>query len=159
MYLSEHELDNVLSHPFFTNPITDSLTEYQVYRGKYRAKVLTIRFNIINQTDLDENFVLSTLNNVLFKYDIELNTRLLASFNYDILLFSPTLNTYYIWRSNSNNQNLVNDELSFTYTYNNLYILVQNALLKHLTSLDIYFSHSNVTIKAILAVVFSFVKY
>jgi len=154
--LTKHELNIVLKNPFFKKPFTESLVNYTLYQGKINASVLTVRFNITNQ--INENELVATLINSLMKH-FSLNTRLLCSINYDLILSDHNQNSFYIWRANSNQTHYdIDEEMIFIFTYNNLYQIVQKATTIDMNSLNIYFANSNVVINKVISLVLSFVK-
>ena len=46
MYLSEQQVNSLLSSDFFSQPVTESVSQYAMYRGRLNATVVTYRFNI-----------------------------------------------------------------------------------------------------------------
>lgn len=158
MYLTEAQLHYVLQNPYFTEPVTQSVMHYVLYRGHMNATVHTLRFNSINP--IDENMVTQTImNHLMSMYD--LNVHLLGSVSYDLLLVDPSSNpkSYYIWRANSNSATMLdNEETFFQLTYDNLFRFVRQSLGVHIQDLNIFFRSSNVVVENILAFVFSLVK-
>lgn len=156
MYLTPAQVQSILESPYFTQQATDSVIEYANYRGRFNAKVYTARFNLtenFNQTFMNQFLI----NNLLTHFP--LNTRLLGSVQYDLLLHNPTDNSFYIWRANSNQNNTqIGPETMFFFTYNNIFRLIQNAAQIHIPDLNIFFTASNVIIDKVIAIVFSFVK-
>lgn len=149
----------MLQNPYFTEPVTQSVVRYVLYRGHLNATVHTLRFNY-TRNNVDENIVSRHLiDHLLTAYD--LNVQLLGSISYDLLLVDPNSNpkSYYIWRANSNSATMSgNEETYFRLTYDNLFRFVRNSLNIHIPDLNIFFQSSNVVVEQVLAVVFSFVK-
>lgn len=158
MYLTAAQVRSILDVPYFTQQATDSVIEYANYRGRFNAKVYTVRFNLTE--NFDQTFMNRFLiNNLLVHFP--LNTRLLGSVQYDLLLHNPTdeENSFYIWRANSNQSNTqIGPETMFFFSYNNIFRIIQKAAQIHIPSLNIFFSTSNVVIERVIAIVFSFVK-
>jgi len=157
MYLDRHQLNLVLQTPFFTQPVTENVVDYVLYRGHLNAKVHTLRFNLID--GFDENRLIQHVLAYLMRH-YKLQTKLLGSINYDLLLSEPNTGSSYIWRANSNSSfaGTGGSELYFELTYNNVYRFVRDAARIHVSDLDIYFRSSNVVVERILAIVISFVK-
>jgi len=156
MYLSENEMKLVLSQEYFSKSFTHSKIKYAMYRGKVNTDVHTLRFNFT--TDINNEFVFQkSIKYLLLEYAP--NTVLTASVDFDLLLYEPKMQSYYIWRANSNSVNFnENNEMQLRLTYENLSEFVSNAMQMNHPSLDIYFKNSNVTIDRPIAVVFSFFK-
>ena len=90
-----------------------------------------------------------------------LNTRLLASIDFDFLLTDPNAipPTFYIWRANSNLVHFnIDNEIMMRFTYDNLFRFVNNAANVDFSTLNIHFTHSNVVIKKVITLVLSFIK-
>ena len=101
MYLTESQVYSILKMPYWSNDVTENVTKYHLYRGKFAATVYTVRFNL--NANYDPSFVSRyLLAELQLRYTT--NTSLLASFHYDLLLVDPksTPKSYYIWRANSN---------------------------------------------------------
>ena len=155
-YMSEQELNAVLSDPFFTKPMTVNRLPYRFYRGRNRVTVLTIRFNLIPSFDKQSMFRQLL---VVLDEHLNLQDRILGSVRFDLVLRhthnEPT--TYYIWRANTNQAEFdENDEIAIDYTYANIHRFCQNAANVHIPDLNIFFETSNVVIDRCIAIVFSF---
>ena len=158
MYLTEEEINSIISTPFFTAPVTESVMNYAFYRGRMNATVYTLRFNLT--PTYSENYLIKFVLDHLLKH-FPLNNRVLGSIHYDLLLCNSNIDpkSYYLWRANSNQAHFdTEEETMFTLTYDTVYRFIRKALQVHVPSLNIYFSSSNVVIERALAVVFSFVK-
>ena len=158
MYLTEAQLNIILNSSFFTVPFTESVVTYRFYRGRTNATVHTLRFNWINEFNRD--VMLQQLITYLMTY-FPLNSTLLGSINYDILLVNPGSEpkSYYVWRANSNAHSFNEEnETRFVLTYDNVYRFATNALNVNIPDLNINFQTSNVQVEKIVAIVFSFVK-
>lgn len=158
MYLTEAQLAVLLNTPFFNLPVTENEITYAFYRGHVNATVHTLRFNWTNQ--FNETFMIQHIIRYLMAR-FPLNTTLLGSINYDVLLVNPDSEptSYYVWRANSNARHFdENNENLIMLTYNNLYRFIAQATSVHTTTLDLMFSSSNVRIQKILSIVFSFVE-
>ena len=158
MYLTESQLNLLLNNSFFTQPVTESVVDYAVYRGHVKATVHTLRFNLT--TDFSENFMIEHTISYLMA-QLPINATLLGSINYDLLLKDPNSDpkSYYIWRANSNARNFdEQNEILFKLTYDNIYRFVSNAHQVHIPSLSINFRSSNVIVDKPLALVLSFLK-
>jgi hypothetical protein len=163
MYLSEHELNAILQTPYYSQPYSTSLMNYVLYRGRYNANVLTVRFNVQNEL-FNESFLQSVLLAQAEEYYAN-DTNLRVSVFYDLVLENNPINehkerSYYIWRANSNRRtfNDESDEIFMSLNVPNLIQWVRQAVHVHLPDLNIYFESSNVTINRLLAIVFTFVK-
>jgi hypothetical protein len=157
MYLTISQVNQILNTPHYTLPFTESLFQYALYRGRYNARVFTVRFNTI--PSLSEDFIFSHLYRELQSRFPE-EPHLRASLKYDLLMKNTTQTpaTYYIWRANSNHYNFNNaDEVLMSNTYESLFQFVNNCTTIDIDNLDIFFQNSSVTIDRVLALVFSFV--
>ena len=157
MYLTISQVNQILNTPRYTLPFTESLFQYALYRGRYNAKVYTVRFNII--PSLTEDFIFNHLYRGLQSgFPAEPHFR--ASLKYDLLMKnnSQIPATYYIWRANSNHYNFNNaDEVLVSNTPESLLQFVNNCTTIDVDNLDIFFQNSSVSIDRVLALVFSFV--
>ena len=158
MYLSEQQVNSLLSSDFFSQPVTESVSQYAMYRGRLNATVVTYRFNINPQ--YSNRFMIGHLMRSLQTH-FSLNTRLLASIDFDFLLTDPNAipPTFYIWRANSNLVHFnIDNEIMMRFTYDNLFRFVNNAANVDFSTLNIHFTHSNVVIKKVITLVLSFIK-
>jgi len=153
-YLTQNQLNFILENHYFNEPFTQSVVNYTNYRGKVHAVVHTLKF----KWPFDENFVNQKVVQYLLTH-FKLNTQLLASTSYDLILSQPQTQSFYIWRANSNAQKFDEaDETLLILNYNNVYKFVRQACQINIPSLNINFESSNVVIHEPLAVVLSFVK-
>jgi hypothetical protein len=160
MYLTQSQVDTILQTSYFTQPVTQSAVNYVLYRGHLNVTVHTLRFNCIDS--FNENMVLQHLHTYLMSV-YSLNTHIIASINYDLLLKNPNSNpsSFYLWRANSNavhqyHRNSLMTEIFFPLTYGNLYQFARRALTVDIASLNVKFRESNVTVVRPIAFVFSF---
>ena len=118
--------------------------------------MFTLRFNYLPTFSEDLLFqIVST--KLMSMYPIQ--TRLLGSFQYDLLLCNNDANpkTYYIWRSNSNQRNFDEaHEILFSLNYVNTHRFVQAVVQNNFNDLNTNFLNSKVTIERPLSVVLSF---
>lgn len=155
MFLQEHEVNAILSLPYYTQPFTERTVCYQSYRGRANVSVLTLRFNMTPQ--FEESFMTSTLLNILTER-YSLGTQLWCSIQYDVLLADREHQSFYIWRSNTNRKHFdENEELLLGVTHAHLLQFCQNAARFHVPDLDLYFATSDVSISKVVAIVFTFV--
>jgi hypothetical protein len=158
MYITEDQLNSLLNSSYFQDPVTKSIVKYALYQGRLNTTVHTLRFNLIE--GFNEDFMIQTvLNHLMFHFP--LNTRMLASISYDLVLVDPKADpkTYYLWRANSNSVHFnAVEEIQFTLTYDNVYRFVSNSSNVHIPSLNINYESSSVVIDRVIAIVFSFVK-
>ncbi len=146
----------VLKIPYYSNRVTETLTDYAAYRGKLSCKVYTMRFNFTSQFN-NEYMIDYVLRNVMNNF--KTGSRISASIQYDLLLVDPTSNpsSYYIWRANTNLHTFDYDnELNIYLSYNNLFRFIHEASHIDIPTLSLNFRSSNVTIERVLAVVFTF---
>lgn len=156
MYLTEPQLQQILSSAYFTQPVTKSVVKYVLYQGKLNAVVHTIRFNL--NADVNENFIIQHVLNYLME-NFAMNTRLMGSINYDLLLVDSNseIKSYYLWRANSNSVHFnAAEEIPFYLTYNNVYQFITNCTRVNIPELNIQFQSSNVVIDRPIAIVLSF---
>jgi hypothetical protein len=156
MYVTETQLQQILQNPYFSNRATQSVVNYVLYRGHLNATVHTLRFN--NTHQLNNTNLLQQIATYLFS-QFDMNTYLLCSISYDLLLVDQQTNSYYIWRANSNARSVsVTQDVYFILTYANLNRIINNAMHVYIPDLDIHFQSSNVVVNRIISFVFSFVK-
>jgi hypothetical protein len=157
MYLTLDQVNQLLRAPHYSLPFTESLFNYVLYRGKYNAKVYTIRFNII--PSLNENFIFNHLYTELPSRFPDISF-FKASITYDLLLSDPKQvpQTYYIWRANSNEHKFdENNEIVLSNSPEAIFQFVNGCKNVDLDNLNVNFETSSVVVNIILAVVFSFV--
>jgi len=156
MYLNFNQLQSILTNNYFTQPVTTSQTSYVYYRRRMNVIVHTMRFNLT--PTFTENFMIQTVIGYLMHH-FTLNTSILASIQYDLLLsHQNNEDSYYIWRANSNSSRInTSEDTMFSLTYNNVFRFVQSAHQVDIPTLNIHFETSNVVIDRALAIVFSFV--
>lgn len=156
MYLNQTQLTTILNSPYWALPVTENMTNYSLYRGRQNVRVLTIRFNLI--ATFDETRMIQTLMTMLTNY-FPVESRLLSSVNYDLLLCEPQSKSYYIWRANTNQALFnVSQETPLKLNYANVFRFSQNSSNVHVPDLSLSFRQSNVVIEKILAIVFTFVR-
>ena len=156
MYLNENQLKALLEAPYFSSPSTESWIHYEFYRGQLDTSVLTLRFNITDT--FSENFILDTLLEKIIMY-FPLNSRILASLNYDVVLRDPESNpvSFYIWKANSNQHCFDrNTEIVVVNTYANVARYARGIQFDNINDLNINFRHSRVIVDRLLSVVCSF---
>jgi hypothetical protein len=154
--MTETQVQQILQNPYFSNLSTQSTVNYVLYRGHYNATVHTLRFNNTNR--LNNTNLLQQIATYLFS-QFDMNTYLLCSISYDLLLVDPSTNSYYIWRANSNARSVnVTQDVYFILTYANLNRFINNAMHVYIPDLNIHFQSSNVVVNRIISYVFSFVK-
>lgn len=160
MYLSRSQVQTLLNSPYYKQPVTKSIFDYTLYRGKLNVRVITVRFNLNEKDPINSKLILSQLVAVLSS-EFSMGTHLLGSINYDLLLVDPKSNpkSYYIWRANSNASNFQQEnETHVVFSYDNLYRFVNKAAQIHVPDIEINFANSNIDIDRILTIVFSFMK-
>lgn len=155
MYLTETQLQQILTNSYYTDFVTQSVVDYAMYRGHLSATVHTLRFNVGHANHTLDNVMQHIVTHLMTSYD--LNTQLLGSVSFDLLLTHQPDKTFYIWRANSNSSSRFQNETFMPLTYNNVYRFVTNALNVHIPDLNIFFRNSTVTVERVLAIVFSFV--
>jgi hypothetical protein len=157
MYLTSTQVEFLLQNPYYTQEMTQSAIEYRLFRGHLNATVHTLRFNLIDV--FTENMMIDRLYTYLLSV-YNLNTRVLATIDYDLLLENSGLDvsSFYVWRANSNAVNNYRDDIFLTFTYNNLYAFAKQALNINLPNLNMYFRSSNVIVVRPIAIVFSFIN-
>jgi hypothetical protein len=155
MYLTSTQVETLLQNPYFTQEMTHSAVEYRLFKGHLNVTVHTLRFNLID--GFTENMMINRLYTYLLSV-YNLNTHVLATIDYDLLLENPNsdLSSFYVWRANSNAVHNNQNDIFFTFTYNNLYTIAKQALNYNLPNLNMYFRSSNVIVVRPIAIVFSF---
>ena len=156
MFLTESEVNAVLQNSMFSSPVTESDVTYAFYRGMKQANLLTIRFNMI--PSFQSSFMVAYLQDKLTSAPYQLQSRILISVHYDLLLcnVNATPKTYYIWRSNTNRTTLnVDHQLNMTISYANIERFCENVTTVSLSDLDSNFISSDVTVDRVLAIVFA----
>lgn len=157
MYLTNYQVQSILKNSFYSDFVTETDVKYVFYRGRMNATVHTLRFNFndkFNENSMLEHIIQYLLN----RYN--LNTKLMGSIGYDLLLKDPNSvpTSFYLWRANSNAvHTLVDNEHFFDLTYNNLFRFIRSVTNINVNDLNIFFRSSNVTIERIVAIVFTFV--
>jgi hypothetical protein len=157
MFLTESEANLVLLQSMFTLPVTESVVNYLFYRGTKKTRLLTVRFNLT--PTFSHSFMLAYLQNRLTSAPYRLQSHLIASVHYDLLLCNNDASpkTYYIWRSNTNRTTLnVDHEVNMTITHANITRFCENVTNINMSDLHANFVTSNVTVDRVLAVVFTF---
>ena len=157
MFLTESEVNHVLRQPTFSLPVTESTVDYTFYRGSKQVSLLTVRFNMTS--DFSASFMTSYLQAKLTTAPYQLQSHILASVHYDLLLCNgnATPKTFYIWRSNTNRTTLnVDHQVNMTKTYANINRFCENVTNVNLSDLQVNFVSSDVTVDCILVIVFTF---
>lgn len=158
MYLLASEVKALLQAPYYSNPTTESFIQYRSYRGQLNVTVLTLRFNLTPQFDV------SSMHRVfidILGQRYAANTQLYCSVHYDFLLVDNAASpkSYYIWRSNTNRTHFdATHEVCLTCNPSSLLRFSQQAMNFDLDTLELNFTHSNVTIDKVLAIVFTVVE-
>ncbi len=156
MYLTEQEVNSVLESSYYTDPVTETVYHYRSYRGRAYVNVFTLRFNITRS--FNESFVARhLLERLPTQYALQSN--ILGSIQYDLLLVNADRTSFYIWRANSNRVHFnEQDEIRLSMSYANLMRFCQDSLRFHTPDLNAYFKSSNVSIDRVLALVYTFVN-
>ncbi len=155
MYLTEQEVNSVLQSSYYRDPVTETVFHYRSYRGRAYVNVFTLRFNIT--PSFNESFVVRHLLERLPTH-YALQSNVLGSVQYDLLLVNPDRTSFYIWRANSNRVHFnEQEEIKLTLSYANLMRFCQYSLRFHTPDLNTYFKSSNVSIDRVLALVYTFV--
>jgi hypothetical protein len=139
MYLTISQVNQLFDTPCYTLPFTESLFQYALYRGRYNARVYTVRFSTI--PSLSEDFIFNHLYRELqSRFPREPHFR--VSIKYDSLLRNTknTPSTYYFWWANSNHYNFNNeDKVLLPNSYESLFQFVNNCTSIDIDSLHIFF--------------------
>ena len=158
VYYSESEIIALLKLPFFSNPITENIISYELYRNHNNVTVYTIRYNMLS-TFSEENMIQDVIQKVLKQFSTK--KQIVGMTDYDLLLVADNSDpkSLYVWRANSNQrQNLNTNETVLELTYDSLFLYVRNAAKIHVPSLNVNYVTSKVTVDRILAIVFTFVN-
>lgn len=162
-YLTEQQVRAILQTSHFSLPYTESFTRYSLYRGQINTAVLTLRFNLNEDSD---DFEVSSIHSIVqqrLTYYFPTETHVLTSVDYDLLLTNtllPAVPSYYIWKANSNRHQFdINRESVLPLIGTQIYQFAQNLYLRDLDQLNVFFADSNVTVVRALAVVCSFMPY
>jgi hypothetical protein len=158
MFLNESEVELILKQPIFSTPVTESDLTYTFYRGRKSVNLLTIRFNMT--PSFNESWMTSYLQDRLTSSPFQLQSQLLASVHYDLLLCDQNVSppSYYIWVSNTNRTTLdVDTQTQMTITYDNISRLTEHVTNVNLSDLQqTNFINSDITVDRVLAIVFTF---
>jgi len=148
-------VQSILRSPYYAAPLTENMLEYEFYRGRTKASVLTLRFNVT--PTFHPGFVQQTILTTLMSR-FPLQTKLLGSVHYDLLLVDRLSQSYYIFKANSNQRRFdeANERL-FTLTYANVQRFTRDIADFNVGDLDVYFASSKVNVDRVLAVVVTFV--
>ena len=158
MYLTDAERDTVLQHEYFSAPVTEDSSVYAYYRGRFRATVYTVRFNVL--ADFNSSQIADFLSVKL--PEAYPNQKLLGSINWDFLLVDPESDpkSYYIWKANSNQRHFdESTEYSFRPSYAGIRQFCTLITEKNIPDLNINFRSSKVQIDRLLAYVLTFMAY
>ena len=157
-YLSREELHQLLQTEWFTQFQSVHVHNYAYYRGRVNATVLTLRYNISSNEFSEENMIDSVIQTTIQQFPNE--QRVVCMIDYDLVLMKPDESSFYIWRANSNtHRNLPNAEHEILLNYNNLYLFCQNAANINPSDLNTFFISSNIIIKKIVAIIFTFISF
>ena len=130
---------------------------YFFYHGSKQVSLLTVHFNMTS--NFCDSFMTTYLQDKLTTTPYQLQSRILASVHYDLLLCNgnATPKTFYIWRSNTNRTTLnVDHQVNMTITYANINRFCENVTNVNLSDLQVNFVSSDVTVDCILVIVFTF---
>lgn len=163
MFLTLSEVNVLLQNPLFTLPVIETVREYQFYRGRRKVTALTVRFNLVPTFDL--SFMKAALPDKLLSYH-PLGSHVSVAVRYDLLLRSNSMDdsgtmtpSYYIWRANTNQTTLEDNNLDVTMplTYPNIDQMCEKAVNINLhDDLNIEFVNSDVVIDRVLAILLTF---
>ena len=146
-----------IAAPKFTLPMTVTRTTYKRLRGQYKAKVVTIRFNLI--AGFNVSFMIKNVMAELEKYFNPLSN-IACSIGYDFVLAKRNADppSFYVWVANTNRAVFDNNnEIMLQFTHANINRFCQSAANVHVPDLEIDFHSSDCVIDRLLTVVFSFV--
>jgi len=164
MYMNISEVNTLLQNALFTDPVTESIQDYEFYRGRRKVSIFTVRYNLVPTFDL--KFMQTDLVDKLLSH-YPRGITLAVAVNYDLLLCSNPRDddnsppTYYIWRANSNQRSLDREDNNFDKTMyfrdENVDTLCANAVgIDVADQLNIEFVSSNVSIDRVLSIVLTF---
>ena len=157
-YLGRQELNQLLQNEWFTQFESFHVHNYALYRGRVNATVLTLRYNIESPQFDQETMIENVIRRTMQQFSNE--PRIVGLIEYDLLLRQPDMESFYIWRANSNvARHLPNAEQTIVVGFDELYLYIRNALQMNPVDLNVYFRSSNVTIEKIIAVVFTFCSF
>ena len=157
-YLSRDELHQLLQTEWFTQFRSVHLHNYAFYRGRVNASVLTLRYNVSSNEFNEENMIDSVIQTAMQQFPNE--QRVVSIIEYDLVLMNPNQSSYYLWRANTNVQrNLPNAEQIITLNYDNLFLFCQNAASVNPSDLNTFFRSSNIVIRNIVAIIFTFISF
>jgi hypothetical protein len=159
MFLTETELNQILQQPTFSLPVRESKVDYTFYHGKSKTQLHTVHFNITSQ--FNASFMVAYIQDTLTSSPYQLQSTILASVQYDLILSNVKANpkTFYIWRSNSNRTTLnVDQQENLTINYANINRFCENATHVNLADLNANFINSDVIVDRVLSIVFTFIR-
>jgi hypothetical protein len=157
MFLTASELSIILQQDTFTVPVKESILQYSFYRGKKKAQLHTVHFNMTST--FNTSFMVAYLQDKLTSSPYQLQSTVLASVQYDLLLCNVNAvpKTFYIWRSNSNRTTLnVDHQINMSINYTNINRFCENVTKVNIADLNANFITSDVTVDRILSIVFTF---
>jgi len=156
-YLTAHQCRQILRHSHYTQPMTESWTDYLFYRGRLHASVLTLRFNwAASPTPASlETMLMDTL----YTYFTPTET-VTVIVDYDLLLRHSTVpDSFYLWRANSNRHHFDSGvEFELRLDPASLRTLTTTLLSDPRPVLDQNFLSSHALVDRILTVVVSFMR-
>jgi hypothetical protein len=161
MYLTFLELNTLLKKPYFNTFLSKNISQYALYRGRFNAQVLTLRYSILVSEFTEQRMITSVINEVMSHFPPAIkNVRGLIE--YDVILHANPLDqvngSFYFWRANSNRNQVPNQETIVSLNHDNLFSFVRQAAQILPTDLDIYFVNSNVSVYKITSIIFSFIS-
>jgi hypothetical protein len=165
MYMNISEVNTLLQNPLFTAPVTESIQDYEFYRGRRKVTIFTVRFNVVPTFNL--LFMRADLDDKLSSH-YPRGVTLSVAVTYDLLLRSNPRDddddisppSYYIWRANTNQRSLDREDNDFDktmyFTDHNVFTLCKNAARIDANELNIEFADSDVSIDRVLTIVLTF---
>jgi hypothetical protein len=158
------EVNTLLQNPLFTAPVTESIQDYEFYRGRRKVTIFTVRFNVVPTFNV--LFMRAELPYKLLSH-FPMGATLSVAVTYDLLLRSNPHNddddsppSYYIWRANTNQRSLDREDNDFDKTMyltdNSVFKLCENAARININQLNIEFADSGVSVDRVLSIVLTF---
>jgi hypothetical protein len=157
MWIQAHQLQPILNHHWYTTSITESNAHYEMYHDHVNIDVYTLRFNLNSLNFSEENMIDTMMSKVMNRFPNA--ESVVGMIGYDLLLAGkdPREKSFYIFRANSNQRlSARTEETVLSLDQHELYLFARKATRVHLNDLSIDFQSSDVTIAAVLSIVFSF---
>lgn len=149
MYLTRYELQSLLKKPYFNTFLSKNVSQYSLYRGKYNASVLTLRYSVLVPEFTENDMVNSVINEVMEHFPPSIKA-VKGLIEYDVILVANPMDqvnpSYYFWRANSNTSENSNQETTISLNHDSIFLFIHQAARILPSDLDLFFVNSNVSV-------------